>query len=79
MIPPACTALGLALGAVLGGPPVAQTPTVEQAVGRSGMVSTGHPLATEAGLDRPHGCAIDARGNLFIADSNNHRVRVVGA
>ncbi len=62
MIPPACTALGLALGAVLGGPLVAQTPTVEQAVGRSGMVSTGHPLATEAGLD-----VLAAGGNAFDA------------
>ena len=33
--------------------------------------------ATEAGLDRPHGCVIDAKGDIFIADSNNHRVRVV--
>ena len=35
--------------------------------------------ATSAGLDRPHGCAIDADGDLFIADSENHRVRVVKA
>jgi sugar lactone lactonase YvrE len=35
--------------------------------------------ATAAGLDRPHGCELDAQGNMFIADSNNHRVRVVGA
>jgi sugar lactone lactonase YvrE len=35
--------------------------------------------ATQAGLDRPHGCAVDEQGNVFIADSNNHRVRVVGA
>ena len=35
--------------------------------------------ATAAGLDRPHGCELDAQGNVFIADSNNHRVRVVGA
>jgi sugar lactone lactonase YvrE len=34
--------------------------------------------ATAAGLDRPHGCCVDAQGNLYIADSNNHRVRVVG-
>ena len=34
--------------------------------------------ATRAGLDRPHGCAIDREGNIYIADSNNHRVRVVG-
>ena len=35
--------------------------------------------ATQAGLDRPHSCDIDREGQLYIADSNNHRVRVVGA
>ena len=35
--------------------------------------------ATDAGMDRPHGCCLDQDGNLYIADSNNHRVRVVGA
>lgn len=35
--------------------------------------------ATGAGLDRPHGCVVDARGNIYIADTNNHRVRVVSA
>ncbi len=35
--------------------------------------------ATQAGLDRPHGCEVDQAGNIYIADSNNHRVRVVGA
>ncbi len=34
--------------------------------------------ATDAGLDRPHGCDLDRDGNIYIADSNNHRVRVVG-
>jgi streptogramin lyase len=33
--------------------------------------------ATKAGLDRPHGCIIDADGVVYIADSNNHRVRKV--
>ena len=35
--------------------------------------------AIAAGLDRPHGCDVDAQGNMYIADSNNHRVRVVAA
>jgi streptogramin lyase len=35
--------------------------------------------ATKAGLDRPHGCVIDAQGNIYIADSNNNRVRKVNA
>ena len=35
--------------------------------------------ATDAGMDRPHGCEIAADGSLYVADSNNHRVRVVTA
>jgi sugar lactone lactonase YvrE len=46
--------------------------------GQLGSDGDGGP-ATSAGLDRPHGCCLDAQGNLYIADSNNHRVRVVGA
>ena len=34
--------------------------------------------AVSAGMDRPHGADVDAQGNIYIADSNNHRVRVVG-
>ena len=45
--------------------------------GRLGGEGDGGP-ATDAGLDRPHGCDLDRDDNLFIADSNNHRVRVVG-
>ena len=44
--------------------------------GRRGSGGDGGAAAS-AGLDRPHGCAIDSRGNIFIADSNNHRVRLV--
>ena len=44
--------------------------------GRHGGHGDGGP-ATEAGLDRPHGCSVDVAGNLYIADSNNHRVRRV--
>ena len=54
---------------------------------QSGIVTTiaggqlgGHGdggAATDAGLDRPHGCGIAADGSIYIADSNNHRVRAV--
>ena len=44
--------------------------------GQHGAHGDGGP-AISAGLDRPHGCCVDAQGNLYIADSNNHRVRVV--
>lgn len=45
--------------------------------GRQGGGGDGGP-ATEAGLQRPHGCGISPRGHLYIADGINHRVRVVG-
>lgn len=45
--------------------------------GHQGGDGDGGP-ATEAGLERPHGCGIDLQGNLYIADGINHRVRVVG-
>ena len=44
--------------------------------GQLGGHGDGGP-ATAAGLDRPHGCCIAANGSIYIADSNNHRIRVV--
>jgi len=35
--------------------------------------------ATSAQLNGPQGVALDASGNLYIADSSNHRVRMVAA
>ena len=35
--------------------------------------------ATDAGMDRPHGAEIAADGSIYVADSNNHRVRVVSS
>lgn len=35
----------------------------------------GDPL--RCGLDRPHGVYVDSSGNVYVGDSENHRVRVV--
>ena len=33
--------------------------------------------AAKAKLDRPHGICVDAEGNVYIGDTNNHRARVI--
>jgi sugar lactone lactonase YvrE len=32
---------------------------------------------TRANLDRPHGIAVDARGTIYVGDTESHRVRRV--
>ena len=44
--------------------------------GERGFAGDGGP-AVEAQLASPRGVAVDAAGNLFIADSGNHRIRKV--
>ena len=46
--------------------------------GTPGFSGDGGP-ATSASLDFPSGIAVDASGNLFIADTSNHRIRRVDA
>ena len=46
--------------------------------GRTGFSGDGGP-ATEAAFEVPFDVAVDRRGNLFIADTGNHRIRRVDA
>ena len=47
-------------------------------VGPSGRGFRGESEpARQAFLDRPHGVCVDSKGNVYIGDSENHRVRVV--
>jgi len=47
-------------------------------LGSYGFLGDGGP-ATSAELAAPSGVAVDASGNLFIADTNNNRIRKVSA
>jgi len=46
--------------------------------GNGGFSEDGVP-ATSASLNNPGGVAVDSEGNIYIADSSNHRVRKVDA
>lgn len=45
---------------------------------QEGYAGDGEP-ATMAALNAPEGVAVDAHGRLFIADTGNHRIRMVNA
>ena len=65
----------LCLAALLSGGVQAQT---IQTVAGSGLGPEGAP-ATSAALNSPMATALDNLGNLYIADTNNHRIRKVDA
>jgi sugar lactone lactonase YvrE len=52
--------------------------TVVAGTGRPGYSGDGHP-GIFASLDQPTGVAVDARGNLYIADAANNVIRRVDA
>jgi DNA-binding beta-propeller fold protein YncE len=52
------------------------TITTVAGTGAAGFSGDGGP-ATKAAVDDPAGLAVGANGSLFLADSNNHRVRRV--
>ena len=54
----------------------AGTLTLVAGNGRAGFSGDGGP-AVNAQLNAPHGVAVDGSGNVYIADSQNNRVRVV--
>ena len=50
--------------------------TITTIAGGGGFGEDGGP-ATQARLDLPYGVAVDSAGNLYIADTNNDRIRKV--
>jgi uncharacterized protein (TIGR03437 family) len=56
---------------------IAGSGTVTGNGGTAGGYSGDGGLATSAKLNSPHGVAIDAAGNLYIADTTNNRIRKV--
>jgi uncharacterized protein (TIGR03437 family) len=62
---------------VLRAPPVGLVETVA-GNGTAGLAGDGGPGRT-AELNQPNACAVDSAGNLFIADTMNHRIAKVSA
>ena len=57
----------------------AQAPGTIITIAGGGLDDGDNVLATDVALNRPLGIALDTRGNLYIADTDNHRIRRVDA
>ncbi len=47
--------------------------------GRAGYSGTGGEHATDVSMNEPHEIQVDAHGNIFVADTKNHRVGMIEA
>jgi sugar lactone lactonase YvrE len=47
--------------------------------GNAGIAGTGGQPATQVMLNAPHEVQVDQAGNIYVADTNNHRVGVIEA
>ena len=54
--------------------PVGEVTTLAGAAGRKGSADG---LAMAARFDLPHGIAVDARGTVYVADTENHTIRTI--
>jgi hypothetical protein len=43
----------------------------------SGNRAFADGVGTQASFNLPYSVAVDASGNVFVADANNHRIRVI--
>jgi sugar lactone lactonase YvrE len=57
----------------------AVTKTITTFAGNGYCAFTGDGIATENGVNSPDGVQVDSNGNVFIADTNNERLRWVDA
>lgn len=58
---------------------ISATGTVSTLAGTPGKAGFKDGSASEGQFNSPSGLALDAQGNLYIADSNNHRIRKLSA